>query len=1494
MKRALNIIRRTVWACLAAYAVVLLSCQLPPVQRLMGNGVASLLERQLGTKVEVGKVDIGLFNRVIIDEISILDKSGKPLLEADRLAGKVNVLGLIKGDIKLSSLQLIAPRLTIWRKSEDSAPNCQFLLDALFASDKVKKRTTKINVDELTVTDGSVTYDVQSRRRTSGKLDPSHIEISNFNTHIAIDTLDGHLASLNVKRLSLSEKCGMTIDNLSAGVMLDTRAKNAKVYSPTVRTTNSNLKAEGVTISWVRSTPDISVNGMNGSVSPADVRHVTGAVLPVKQVVDVKADFSLTDQGLNIADLHLSSADKQLLLQCNGRYSMGGSQPSASLNISKLQVPASIIPQIGALLATERVTMPPLITKLGIVDFAGHILLDGHSWQGRGEMKSSLGTVRGQVGYDGTCIDGRLRSEGFQMDALLADGGVRHVAGQVEFRGSLSSAKARPAMSALNVKGDISSITLSNPALTLRNIRIDGNIGNNIYDGNIAMRNEYGQLNISGRGNLATANPSLSATLTARDINASVLGLSGKGSQARIGFDMHTDIEGLDFNTFTGTIGLKNVHIYSPTGDVSIPYVDIAASDIGNQQRRMTLHSPSMDARIEGDYNLRTLASSVQRILSRRIPALPAATRAARTSSNNCKIGLEVYSADWFRSLTGADLHCTEPILVEGLVHDATDDINLSVSMPAILYKGSPYEHTQLTMTTHPDTIYIYGTTRRVSDKSAPLDLQLTAEASGDGMNTSLSFDNHNEKRHISGELLTQTNLFYADSPTPTTHISILPSTVYVNEAAWNVQPSDIVYRKGQLIVDHISVRNGLQYISAEGIASGDDRQKIDVGYHGLDIGLLSDILNVNGVEFDGHATGRAQVYGLFDTPRADAQLDIEEFCFTGDPLGQFSGRASWNGALNRISVHGRCEENNSLSTTLVEGNIALSPLQLDLDIGVNNTQTAFMENYLHGVVGKMDARATGGIHVFGTSHHVDIEGQVTLQGPMHISPLNTTYELNGDTVDFLPGHIAFRNLNLSDDRGKKLHFRGDVFHDYLKGWVYDLHLNGSDVSLLRQSDLDGNTVGGTIYADADIEIDNRTGDVNINAECTPRHGSVIQYNASQREYLHEREFLRWHDATRRPEIYDLPIDAEANKARNLPQLPTDVKLNMVLNATPDLVLRVVMNDETDDYIDLQGNGSLRATYHNKGALNIYGNYVVREGSYRMTIQNLFTRLFTFQNGGTIVFAGDPLNATLNLQAVHTLNGVSLADLQIGNSFKTNNIRVNCLLNLHGTPIQPQLGFDLEMPTAGTDVAQMVRSLINSQEELNQQVVYLLTVGRFYNQSNANLAQDATAQSHTSLAMQSLLSGTVSGQLNNLLSSLLPDNNWTIGANISTGDEGWNNAEYEGLLSGRLLNNRLLINGQFGYRDNTNATTSFIGDFDVRYLLFPNGNLAVRVYNQTNDRYFIRNSLNTQGIGFVVKKDFNTLRDLFSSKSGKEKTKHPADSAKSEAGGVKPDTIQYK
>ena len=97
-------------------------------------------------------------------------------------------------------------------------------------------------------------------------------------------------------------------------------------------------------------------------------------------------------------------------------------------------------------------------------------------------------------------------------------------------------------------------------------------------------------------------------------------------------------------------------------------------------------------------------------------------------------------------------------------------------------------------------------------------------------------------------------------------------------------------------------------------------------------------------------------------------------------------------------------------------------------------------------------------------------------------------------------------------------------------------------------------------------------------------------------------------------------------------------------------------------------------------------------------------------------------------------------------------------------------------------------------------------------------------------------------------------------ANLFTG---WTDVEFEGMLSGQLLNNRLLINGNFGYRDNALSQNNFVGDFEVEYLLDRMGNFRLKAYNRTNDRYYTKTTLTTQGLGIVFKRDFDNFRDLF-------------------------------
>ena len=246
-----------------------------------------------------------------------------------------------------------------------------------------------------------------------------------------------------------------------------------------------------------------------------------------------------------------------------------------------------------------------------------------------------------------------------------------------------------------------------------------------------------------------------------------------------------------------------------------------------------------------------------------------------------------------------------------------------------------------------------------------------------------------------------------------------------------------------------------------------------------------------------------------------------------------------------------------------------------------------------------------------------------------------------------------------------------------------------------------------------------------------------------------------------------------------------------------------------------------------------------------------------------INFTGNPLESTLNIRAKYLVPSVSLSDLNIGTKLSDSSVPVNCVLLVGGTAGRPQISFDLDMPRVSDDIKRMVRSLINTEEDMNMQVLYLLGVGRFYTYNYASTAA-AEMQTQSTVAMKSFLSNTLTGQLNNIISNAMGSSNWTFGTNLNTGSMGWSDIEVEGLLSGRLLNNRLLINGNFGYRERPQyGAANFVGDFDVQYLLTPSGGVSVKVYSETNDRYFSKSSLTTQGAGIQLKRQFSNIKDLF-------------------------------
>lgn len=153
---------------------------------------------------------------------------------------------------------------------------------------------------------------------------------------------------------------------------------------------------------------------------------------------------------------------------------------------------------------------------------------------------------------------------------------------------------------------------------------------------------------------------------------------------------------------------------------------------------------------------------------------------------------------------------------------------------------------------------------------------------------------------------------------------------------------------------------------------------------------------------------------------------------------------------------------------------------------------------------------------------------------------------------------------------------------------------------------------------------------------------------------------------------------------------------------------------------------------------------------------------------------------------------------------------------------------------------------------MNRQIIYLLALNRFYTPDYMKATRGNE--------FFSVASSTLSSQLSNILGQL--SDNWSIAPNLRSDRGDFSDVEVDVALSSQLLNNRLLLNGNFGYRDKSLNNNSFIGDFDIEYLLNPRGTWRLKAYNRYNDQnYYLKSALTTQGVGIVFKRDFD---DFFS------------------------------
>ena len=80
LRKLKHIFNGLIWTLIGLYVALIVLLHLSPVQQFLGSEVAGALAQKFGTKVQVGRIDLGFFNRIIIDDVMMYDQQGDSML----------------------------------------------------------------------------------------------------------------------------------------------------------------------------------------------------------------------------------------------------------------------------------------------------------------------------------------------------------------------------------------------------------------------------------------------------------------------------------------------------------------------------------------------------------------------------------------------------------------------------------------------------------------------------------------------------------------------------------------------------------------------------------------------------------------------------------------------------------------------------------------------------------------------------------------------------------------------------------------------------------------------------------------------------------------------------------------------------------------------------------------------------------------------------------------------------------------------------------------------------------------------------------------------------------------------------------------------------------------------------------------------------------------------------------------------------------------------
>jgi hypothetical protein len=687
--------------------------------------------------------------------------------------------------------------------------------------------------------------------------------------------------------------------------------------------------------------------------------------------------------------------------------------------------------------------------------------------------------------------------------------------------------------------------------------------------------------------------------------------------------------------------------------------------------------------------------------------------------------------------------------------------------------------------------------------------------------------------------------------------------------------------KAGSIVFNPVEVTNGTQRISAAGILSEKPGDSLLIQTANVALEQFNSLLQMIKLDLHGTMEGSVVLSNVEKNFAFRGDLHLKKLKINDNVVGELSVKTAYNSGKKHITMEGftslgiQDESGNQVKNISFNGHYYLDkrPETIDVDFAARPANLKLLNPFLTDILTIKSAFVNGEGKIHGTPDNVKIDGKFRLfNSEVKVDYTNVTYNVTGD-IEVLPDQIRFTDLLLREKGLKGAPqgtVNGNIFHTNFSKMQLDYDITYRNMLVLNTTEKENKTFYGKIYGSGNVGIYGFTNNLFMKiVDTTTKSADKKQLSKFYLPLdgpaeMNDNDFIHF-------------VKRDTSKIRKEISL-SGFNLRMEINVTPDAQTRIILDKTTGDMLTVQGQGDLNLTVNTLGKFEMFGDYIITNGDYLFTLENVINKKFEIDAGSSISWSGNPLNAEIDVVTSYRQRASVAPLLNDTTGMYKGRFPVDCKLKISGKLFSPDINFAIDFPNIDATAKARIDNVLSDETELNRQVFSFLLFRSFVSPQIYNTSGGVTAGSAAASTGSELLSNRVSEFLNTYFGNLTGVRDLQLGLNYRPGNQN-NNEAVDLALSKQFLNNKITVDGNFGVNNSqTKNSSGLIGDVNVDYKLSNDGKLRLKGFNRSNDNTQITTAGGpfTQGAGIIYREEFETFNQLFKRYRAKMKKKPAA------------------